>query len=120
MAVLAAASVLALNGGGSRAAEDCSPNGTALSLTAFDSKFDKRCLAAPADTPFTIDFKNLDRGIPHNMAIFKDDTGGERLFKGELLDGPGQTTYEVPALPAGTFVFRCEPHPEMNGTFIVR
>ena len=99
-------------------AASCSPNGTALSLTAFDFKFDKDCLAAPADQALTIDFKNLDRGIPHNVAIYKDSTAQEPLFAGDLVDGPGKTTYSVPALTAGAFFFRCDPHPEMNGTFI--
>ena len=97
----------------------CSPNGTALSLTAFDFKFDKDCLAAPTGQAFTIDFKNLDRGIPHNVAIYEDETVHKVLFKGELVDGPGEKTYSVEALSAGTFFFRCDPHPEMNGTFVV-
>ncbi len=100
-------------------AATCSPNGTALSITAFDSKFDKDCLAAPADSAFTIEFSNLDRGIPHNVAIYEDESAAKRLFKGELVDGPGKTTYSVEALPAGSFFFRCDPHPEMKGAFIV-
>lgn len=97
----------------------CSPNGTALKLTAFDNKFDKKCLAAPANQDFTIEFSNLDRGIPHNVAIYEDETAQKNFFKGELTDGPGQQTYSVPGLAAGTFFFRCDPHPEMNGTFVV-
>ena len=86
---------------------------------AFDGKFDKDCLAAPANQAFTIDFDNLDRGIPHNVAIYQDDTASKTFFKGELVDGPGKTTYSVPALPEGRFFFRCDPHPDMHGTFIV-
>ena len=97
----------------------CSPNGTALTITAFDNKFDKDCLAAPAGQDFTVEFSNLDRGIPHNLAIYEDETARKSLFKGELIDGPGKGTYSVPGLQAGTFFFRCDPHPEMNGTFIV-
>ena len=97
----------------------CSPNGTALSITAFDGKFDKACLAVPANQAFTIDFNNLDRGIPHNVAIYEDDTARKTLFKGELIDGPNKITYSVPALPEGRFFFRCDPHPDMNGAFIV-
>ncbi len=101
-------------------AATCSPNGTALSITAFDSKFDKDCLAVPGGQAFTIDFSNLDRGIPHNVAIYEDESAAKMLFKGELLDGPGRTTYSVEALPQGSFFFRCDPHPDtMNGTFIV-
>ena len=118
--------MLVLTGGGSSAAAvqpkaeggTCSPNGTKLSITAFDSKFDKKCLAAPANQAFTIDFTNLDRGIPHNVSIYKDRTASKTFFKGELIDGPGRTTYAVQGLPAGTFFFLCDPHPDMNGTFI--
>ena len=115
---------LAMTAGGSFAASEqpkatCSPNGTALSISAFDGKFDKNCLAAPASQAFTIDFKNLDRGIPHNVAIYEDQSAQKTFFKGDLVDGPGETTYSVPALPEGKFFFRCDPHPDMNGTFIV-
>ena len=122
----AAISMLLLSGGGSSAAVlhakaaggPCSPSGTKLSITSFDSKFDKKCLAAPANQAFTIDFTNLDRGIPHNVSIYQDQTAGRTFFHGELIDGPGKTTYSVQGLPAGTFFFRCDPHPDMNGTFI--
>jgi len=99
-------------------AAGCSPSGTALQLTAFDNKFDKDCLAVPGDTDFTIEFSNLDRGIPHNVAIYEDESAAKSFFKGELTDGPGQQKYSVPGVPAGTWFFRCDPHPEMNGTFI--
>lgn len=125
MAVVAVASWLALTSGVSFAATalqadtTCSPSGTALTITAFDNKFDKHCLAAPADQAFTIEFSNLDRGIPHNVAIYQDDTAQKSYFKGDLLDGPGKTTYSVQGLPAGTYYFRCDPHAEsMNGTFV--
>lgn len=122
---VAAVSLLAMTAAASVAASEqpkggtCSPNGTALSITAFDGKFDKDCLAAPADQAFTIDFNNLDRGIPHNVAIYEDQTAQKTLFKGELIDGPSKTTYSVQALPGGRFFFMCDPHPDMNGTFIV-
>jgi hypothetical protein len=89
------------------ASAECSPEGTTLTLTAFDNKFDKDCLAAPANQDFTIEFSNLDRNIPQ-----------KNFFKGELTDGPGKQTYSVAGLPAGTWFFRCDPHSEMNGTFV--
>ena len=122
---MAAVSLLAVTGARSFAVSpaadgaSCSPNGTALSISAFDGKFDKKCLAAPANQALTIDFKNLDRGIPHNVAIYQDESAQKNFFKGDLVDGPGETTYNVPALPQGRWFFRCDPHPDMNGTFIV-
>jgi plastocyanin len=116
---VAVLSSLTLTSTGSFATASCSPNGTALSITAFDNKFDKDCLAAPANQAFTIDFSNLDRGIPHNLAIYQDETASKTFFKGDLVDGPGKATYTVPGLSEGTLFFRCDPHPEMNGTFVV-
>jgi plastocyanin len=121
--VVAAASLLTLAATSSPAAAagTCSPNGTQLSISALDNKYDKDCLAAPANQAFTIDFNNLDRGIPHNVAIYPSDTDDHPLFKGELIEGPKRTTYSVQALPAGKWVFRCDPHPDtMHGTFIVQ
>jgi len=98
---------------------DCTANGTALSITAADNKYDKDCLAVPANQASTIAFDNQDRGIPHNVSIYEDDTATKALFKGEIVDGPKKITYNVPALPEGRYFFRCDPHPEfMYGTFI--
>lgn len=98
----------------------CTADGTALQITAYDNKFDKDCLAVPPEQAFTIELKNEDRGIPHNVSLY--DTSGESektLYKGELIDG-GTIVYNVPAQPAGKYLFRCDPHPEfMRGTFIV-
>lgn len=122
--VLAAIGALTLVGGAGAETKPppstCSPNGTALSITANDNKFDKDCMAVPADQGFTIAFDNADRGISHNVAIYDDDHGGKTLFKGEIIAGPDKTTYNVPALPEGRYVFRCDPHPEfMVGNFLV-
>jgi plastocyanin len=126
LAAVAAVSWLALTAAGAFAggaqqskAGTCSPNGTALSITALDGKFNKDCLAVPANQAFTIDFDNLDRGIPHNVAIYQDETAQKTFYKGELIEGPNKITYSVQALPEGRFFFRCDPHPDMAGTFIV-
>lgn len=110
--------------GGSKSKEtsapaSCSPEGTALSIAAKDTAFDKDCLAAPADQPFTIAFKSDDTQ-PHNIAVLGGHSSTEVLFRGEIFSGPKATTYNVPALKAGTYVFHCEVHQdEMKGTFVV-
>jgi len=122
----AAMSLAVLGAGGSFAAPqpptaNCAPNGTALAITASDNKYDKTCLAAPANQALTIDFDNEDYGIPHNVSIYDKDHGNKALFTGDITDGPKKTRYSVPAIPAGTYEFRCDPHPElMFGTFNVR
>lgn len=104
-------------GGGGEAT--CRPAGIELSITADDHRFSTDCLAAPADQAFTIAFRNDDtsgHGI-HNVEIF---AGGSQLFSGEALR-PGGTSavYEVGALPAGTYGFRCTNHTFMRGSFVV-
>ena len=99
----------------------CSPSGTALSIAANHRKFDKDCLAAPAQQPFAIEFDNQESEVPHNIAIYDRSSGQKKpLFKGELIVGPQKTTYSVPALVPGRYQFQCEAHDfAMFGTFIV-
>jgi nitrite reductase (NO-forming) len=98
----------------------CSPHGTLLRVMAHNVAFNTKCLAAPANTPFKIMFMNMDAGTPHNIAIFTDSSATQSLFTGALVTGPKTVTYHVPALPAGTYYFRCDVHPtQMFGTFVV-
>ena len=98
----------------------CSPSGSALSVTAENFAFDTDCLAAPADTDFTIELTNKDAGTPHNVAILPEDGEGDALFQGELFEGVETQTYDVNGIPAGTYHFHCDAHPDqMQGTFIV-
>jgi cytochrome c oxidase subunit 2 len=103
-------------------AETCEPEGTELTIVAQDIAFDTKCLAAPADTPFTITLDNRDDAIPHNISIAADPGWNEVLFKGATFNGVAIETEEVPGLPAGTYLFRCDVHPipAMSGTFIVK
>ncbi|MDP9341433.1 MAG: cytochrome c oxidase subunit II [Actinomycetota bacterium] len=105
----------------------CSPAGTSLEVTAKNTAFDTKCLAAPANQAFTIKFDNQDVGVPHNVAIYtKDPTQGGTLLGGatsttDTITGPATTTYQVKALQAGTYLFRCDVHPAaMFGTFVVK
>ena len=102
-------------------ASTCAPSGTTVAITAKSIHFDKSCLAAPANTAFTITFDNMDSGVPHNVAIYADSSASKVLFRGALVTGSKSITYHVPALPAGTYYFRCDVHPTaMHGTFVVK
>jgi hypothetical protein len=99
LVVTAAPAVLA-----SRAETSCHPDGTTLSLIAFDGKLDKRSLAAPAGHPSPSTSRTSTaawRTTSRSTA-----TARQLLFRGDLLDGPGVTDYPVPALPAGRWFFR--------------
>jgi plastocyanin len=103
-------------GGGGTTEATCTPSGTALKIAAQGFQYDKDCLAAPADTAFTIEFDNQDAGTPHNVAIL---SGGDKLFTGEVFSGKKTETYDVDPLKAGTYEFRCDVHTTMNGSFVV-
>ena len=99
----------------------CNPSGTQLHIAVEEGTthlFNKKCLAAPANQPFTIEFENHDRSSHgnHNIHIFD---GGD-LFVGDFARHETSITYEVGPLQAGTFRFQCDNHHEMNGTFIVK
>jgi plastocyanin len=108
-------------------AASCSPNGTSLQIAAPNgasaSGFDTKCLATTAGTPFSVTFQNQDSTL-HNFEIYTDSTGATRLGGASGLTdlvAPGASaTYQVDALKAGSYFFRCDVHPaQMTGTFIV-
>jgi plastocyanin len=104
-----------LGGSGSAAPPPgCQPP-TCVHVVASGIKFTTSNLTGPAGTAFTIVFDNEDPD-PHNVAI---DDGPDSLFRGEVFTGPNTETYQVPALPAGTYTFKCDVHPQMTGTFKV-
>jgi plastocyanin len=91
-----------------------------LKLAASGVAYDATDLAAPAGTPFQIVFSNNDAGIPHNVSIHAGSASGTEVFKGEIFSGTDTRTYDVPALPAGTYAFVCSVHPNMVGTLTVK
>jgi plastocyanin len=97
----------------------CGGKKVALDEVAQGIAFQQTCLVAPADEPFTINFDNQDAGQQHNIAIFTDDTATDNVFRGDLITGVDQTTYDVPAQDAGSYYFHCDVHPNMTGTLAV-
>jgi plastocyanin len=96
------------------------PGGVVLKLAAQNIAYDVTTLEAPADQAFQIEFANNDAGIPHNVAIHKGSATGEVVFQGEIFAGVGTKTYDVPALPAGTYAFVCTVHPNMVGVLTIK
>jgi plastocyanin/cytochrome c553 len=94
--------------------------GTVLQLAASGIAYDQTELTAPANTPFQIAFTNNDAGIPHNVSIHEGSPTGTEVFKGAIFTGVATQTYDVPALPAGTYSFVCSVHPNMVGTLTVK
>jgi plastocyanin len=90
---------------------------TNVTIVAVNIAFQTTEIEVPAGQPFTITLDNQDAGVQHNVDIF-DNPGftGEAIFEGEIITGPAQITYEIPALEPGTYPFRCVVHPNMVGT----
>jgi plastocyanin len=93
---------------------------TVLQLVAANIAYDQTDLTAPAGVPFQIAFTNNDAGIPHNVSIHQGSPTGTEVFKGAIFTGVATQTYDVPALPAGTYSFVCSVHPNMTGTLTVK
>lgn len=85
-----------------------------LDLSAANVAFDKSELTVPADQVFAINFSNNDN-VPHNVSI-RGVSGGDQV--GQVINGGSSTTYVFGPLPAGTYHFVCDIHPEMTGTII--
>jgi len=97
------------------------PGAATVHVSATGSQFDSSMLSAPANQAFTIAFANEDRGLSHNVAVYKDSSASALLFRGAFVTGPKTVVYQVPALPPGTYFFRCDVHPDrMVGTIVVK
>jgi len=88
-------------------------------ITAENLSFDRDTLSFTAGTPSTLTFQNNDAGVPHNVAIYTDESASNALFTGPLVTGVDSATYDIPALEAGSYFFRCDVHPTMHGTVTV-
>ena len=114
-------SLLAACGGGANDGSDVPrpQASTTLEIGAKDVKFDRKALAVPANETVTLRFVNDDSGVLHNVAIYTDKSAKEKLFAGELTTGKKTVDYSFTAPAAGVYYFRCDTHPDMNGTFYV-
>jgi plastocyanin len=93
----------------------CAPSGDELHVLARQFKFNATCLAAPADTAFTIELDNRDLAM-HNFVI----EDGDQFLNGEPVSGK-TITYKVDPIPAGIYTFYCKFHPaQMQGQFVVQ
>jgi plastocyanin len=90
-----------------------------LTVTAKALEFDTDEIDLPAGQPTTITFDNQDAGIPHNIAIYNDESLSETLFQGEQFPGIDSQEYPIPPLEPGTYYFHCDVHTTMSGSVVV-
>jgi plastocyanin len=123
LGLLSLAAVLAACSGTSAAPATDSPTvstppaGDAVTVTAKDLKFGQSEITVPADEAFDLVFDNQE-GAPHNVAIYTDSSASTKISVGDIFSGPAQKTQSVPALAAGTYFFRCDVHPDMQGSIV--
>ena len=70
----------------------------------------------PAGEAFGMALVNED-AMPHNIAIYTDDSKSVKLFEGEMVTD-GTVVYDIPALEPGEYFFDCSLHPNMTGTIV--
>ncbi len=117
---LAAAACSSTNAGGGTPAPSAGPaDPNAPVIVADQLKFTTAEVTVPAGKPFQLTFDNRE-GPPHNVAIYTDASAGQVVYQGKIFGGPAVKVYDLPALDAGTYFFRCDVHPDMTGTLVAK
>ena len=78
-------------------------------------------LDAPAGKRWQVQIDDLD-GSGHNFIVGSGPSVPERIYTSPNfgLAGKGMYTFDIPALPAGSYLFICAFHPKMVGTLTIR
>jgi len=91
-----------------------------VTLTANNLQFSTACIQAVGGKDIVIHFTNQE-AVPHDVAVYKDNTKKDLLGKSETVTGPnGSTTLDIPAQLAGQLYFECTIHTSMNGSLVVQ
>ena len=115
---LAAAACAPANGAGGTPAPTVAVGADSPVVVAKDMKFQTPNVSAPAGEAFAMTFENQD-SQPHNVSIYTDSSASQRLYEGEIFSS-GSRVYQVRALAAGTYFFRCDVHQDMTGTIVAQ
>jgi plastocyanin len=92
----------------------------AIEVRAKNTQFAEKRLEAPANADVTIKFENDDPGIYHNVAVYEsEDAEAAPLFNGQGIPGVKTAKYTFKTPGPGEYVFRCDFHANMVGTFVV-
>ena len=104
----------------SEPAGSASTGGAVLEIEAEGIAYKQSALTAAADHAVQDRLQEQRLGDPPQRRDPRGVADGAEKFKGEIFPGPGERTYDVPALPAGAYTFVCTVHPNMTGTLTVQ
>jgi plastocyanin len=101
------------------------PQNGVIQVVAKSIQFNTKCMQVPSNAVTKIDFSNEDPGTPHNIEVYTNSSATTRLTGAtgptNTIVGVSQTTYTIPSgLQPGTYYFKCDVHPGMNGKFVVK
>lgn len=94
-------------------------SGVVVELSSKTDLWSVKHLDAPAEKGWHVKIDAADRGT-HNFTVASGPTVPERIFQSPRYDEMGIVTFDIPALPAGSYLFICTLHPErMTGTLTI-
>ena len=87
-----------------------------LTVIAENVEFTPKRVELPAGVPLRVTLRNADAAVPHGLRLQPMRSGVEApvLLETEILTGPAERTFELPALEAGPYLFTCPIHPHMQ------
>ncbi len=106
--------VLAVVGGCEAVAPLVEP--ASLAIVAQDIAFTPQRVALPAGVPLQVTFRNGDVGVPHGLRLEPMRSGVQApvLLETEIVNGPAEQAFSLPALEPGPYLFSCPVHPNMQ------
>lgn len=99
---------------------DAPPSGVTIKLIAKLAKWDLTSIDAPAGKTWQVQVENQDPRTEHNFVVQIGPGVAPRLFSSSRVAGGKTETFDLPGLPAGTYVFRCTLHETMTGSLTVK
>ena len=98
---------------------DAPDSGVTLKLVAEDHTWNLASLTVPAKKVWHLTIDNQDVETPHNFAV-SANPGLITTILAMRFEGVATKTFDIAALPAGTYIFTCSIHPQqMKGDLTV-
>jgi plastocyanin len=94
-------------------------SGVKVTLVAKDHAWDLAALTVPANKVWHLTIDNQDPKTPHNFAV-SANPGLVTTILAQRFEGVAKKKFEIPGLPAGSYIFTCSIHPQqMKGDLTV-